>query len=284
MTSMARRVAGGPPCRRRCRCPTRRSPSRRRARGPLGPGVRGEVQVGLGTAEERVPDGAADEVEPVPGRREQVGELRATGGTVTSSTDRILLGAYAIAKRWTLRQTRQASLGAVCGRCGAGATRRRRLLVTIGTCPPPAVARAVAAEAARRPPPTATHGRRDVGRWADRRPDESGAAAVIGRLDRRGRLLWSLPKGHIEEGETAEQAAVREVEEETGIIGASSRRSAPSTSGSSPRTAASTRRCTTSCCAPPAASCPTRTSRSPKSPGCRSRSSRPGWPTPMNGG
>ena len=45
------------------------------------------------------------------------------------------------------------------------------------------------------------------------------AAALIGRLDRRGRLLWSLPKGHIEAGETAEQAAVREVEEETGIIG-----------------------------------------------------------------
>lgn len=42
---------------------------------------------------------------------------------------------------------------------------------------------------------------------------------MIGRLDRRGRLLWSLPKGHIEPGETAEQAAVREVEEETGIIG-----------------------------------------------------------------
>jgi 8-oxo-dGTP pyrophosphatase MutT (NUDIX family) len=47
----------------------------------------------------------------------------------------------------------------------------------------------------------------------------AGVAAVIGRLDRRGRLLWSLPKGHIEVGETAEQAAVREVEEETGIIG-----------------------------------------------------------------
>ena len=43
-------------------------------------------------------------------------------------------------------------------------------------------------------------------------------AALIGRLDRRGRLLWSLPKGHLEDGETAEQAAVREVEEETGII------------------------------------------------------------------
>lgn len=52
--------------------------------------------------------------------------------------------------------------------------------------------------------------------------DDSGlepAAAVIGRLDRRGRLLWSLPKGHIERGETREDAAVREVEEETGIRG-----------------------------------------------------------------
>jgi ADP-ribose pyrophosphatase YjhB (NUDIX family) len=36
----------------------------------------------------------------------------------------------------------------------------------------------------------------------------AGTAAVIGRLDR-----------HIEAGETAEEAAVREVEEETGIIG-----------------------------------------------------------------
>jgi ADP-ribose pyrophosphatase YjhB (NUDIX family) len=43
--------------------------------------------------------------------------------------------------------------------------------------------------------------------------------ALIGRRDRRGRLLWSLPKGHIEAGESAEQAAVREVAEETGIVG-----------------------------------------------------------------
>jgi ADP-ribose pyrophosphatase YjhB (NUDIX family) len=43
--------------------------------------------------------------------------------------------------------------------------------------------------------------------------------ALIGRLDRRGRLLWSLPKGHLESGETAEAAAVREVREETGILG-----------------------------------------------------------------
>jgi 8-oxo-dGTP pyrophosphatase MutT (NUDIX family) len=44
---------------------------------------------------------------------------------------------------------------------------------------------------------------------------------LIGRLDakdvKRERLLWSLPKGHIETGETPEQAAIREVREETGI-------------------------------------------------------------------
>ncbi|MGD9954553.1 MAG: NUDIX hydrolase [Candidatus Nanopelagicales bacterium] len=44
-------------------------------------------------------------------------------------------------------------------------------------------------------------------------------AALIARHDRRGRLVWSLPKGHVEEGETPEDAAVREVEEETGIQG-----------------------------------------------------------------
>jgi ADP-ribose pyrophosphatase YjhB (NUDIX family) len=44
---------------------------------------------------------------------------------------------------------------------------------------------------------------------------------LIGRRDlkdqSRERLLWSLPKGHIEEGETPEEAAIREVQEETGI-------------------------------------------------------------------
>ena len=52
--------------------------------------------------------------------------------------------------------------------------------------------------------------------------DRRGAGArgaVIGRVDRRGRLLWSLPKGHLEEGETQEQTAIREVREETGILG-----------------------------------------------------------------
>ena len=50
-------------------------------------------------------------------------------------------------------------------------------------------------------------------------PRSEQMAALIGRLDRRGRMLWSLPKGHIEQGETAEQTAIREVAEETGIHG-----------------------------------------------------------------
>jgi 8-oxo-dGTP pyrophosphatase MutT (NUDIX family) len=52
--------------------------------------------------------------------------------------------------------------------------------------------------------------------------DSSGTKGLlIGRIDAkdptREKLLWSLPKGHIEEGESPEQAAVREVQEETGI-------------------------------------------------------------------
>lgn len=43
--------------------------------------------------------------------------------------------------------------------------------------------------------------------------------ALIGRLDRRGRLLWSMPKGHVEPGEDHRSTAEREVWEETGISG-----------------------------------------------------------------
>jgi ADP-ribose pyrophosphatase YjhB (NUDIX family) len=53
----------------------------------------------------------------------------------------------------------------------------------------------------------------------DRGEGAEPRAALIGRIDRRGRLLWSLPKGHVEAGETHEDAAVREVAEETGING-----------------------------------------------------------------
>ena len=43
--------------------------------------------------------------------------------------------------------------------------------------------------------------------------------ALIGRLDRRGRLLWSMPKGHVEPGENRRATAEREVWEETGVYG-----------------------------------------------------------------
>lgn len=43
--------------------------------------------------------------------------------------------------------------------------------------------------------------------------------AIIARYNRGGRLEWCLPKGHPEGVETHVQAAVREVEEETGIRG-----------------------------------------------------------------
>ncbi len=44
-------------------------------------------------------------------------------------------------------------------------------------------------------------------------------AAVIARRNRAGRLEWCLPKGHLEGEETAEEAAIREIQEETGITG-----------------------------------------------------------------
>lgn len=49
--------------------------------------------------------------------------------------------------------------------------------------------------------------------------DSHNRVALIARHSRSGHLEWCLPKGHIEKGETPEQTAVREVHEETGILG-----------------------------------------------------------------
>lgn len=49
--------------------------------------------------------------------------------------------------------------------------------------------------------------------------DGRAFTAVIARRNRGGRLEWCLPKGHLEGSETPEEAAVREIAEETGIEG-----------------------------------------------------------------
>ena len=47
--------------------------------------------------------------------------------------------------------------------------------------------------------------------------DGSFRVALIGRLNRGGRIDWCVPKGHPEGDETIEQAAIREIAEETGL-------------------------------------------------------------------
>jgi 8-oxo-dGTP pyrophosphatase MutT (NUDIX family) len=41
--------------------------------------------------------------------------------------------------------------------------------------------------------------------------------ALMARFNRGGKLEWCIPKGHLEGNETSEQAALREVFEETGL-------------------------------------------------------------------
>lgn len=45
---------------------------------------------------------------------------------------------------------------------------------------------------------------------------EEGRVLLIQMRNLKGEKVWTFPKGHIDPGETAEQAAVREVLEETG--------------------------------------------------------------------
>ena len=50
-----------------------------------------------------------------------------------------------------------------------------------------------------------------------RRDEDAIDLALAARRTRRGQLAWGLAKGAIEQGESDEQAAIREVLEETGL-------------------------------------------------------------------
>jgi 8-oxo-dGTP pyrophosphatase MutT (NUDIX family) len=50
-----------------------------------------------------------------------------------------------------------------------------------------------------------------------RRNDGAIDVALAARRTRKGDLAWGLPKGLVEKGEAPEQAALREVREETGL-------------------------------------------------------------------
>ena len=47
---------------------------------------------------------------------------------------------------------------------------------------------------------------------------EDGKVLLILMQNLRGEKVWTFPKGHLDPGETPEQAAVREVREETGWV------------------------------------------------------------------
>ncbi len=47
--------------------------------------------------------------------------------------------------------------------------------------------------------------------------DKDGRVALIRTTSLKGKLVWGLPKGHPETGEDGVQAAVREVQEESGL-------------------------------------------------------------------
>jgi 8-oxo-dGTP pyrophosphatase MutT (NUDIX family) len=49
------------------------------------------------------------------------------------------------------------------------------------------------------------------------RKDDDVRVALAARRTRKGELVWGLPKGGIDEGESEVDAAIREVREETGL-------------------------------------------------------------------
>ena len=195
-------------------------------------GVGGEVEVDLRCrvavqpAEQRVADRAAHQGELVTGRGEPAAERRpSTGAKPTSAST-------------ARRRAAATAFGSAGGTGDAGTTskrarRRRRPPTAFATEPGSGLATSTVGGGAPysdrmpRPRPRGRRSRRPrpAGSWSTS-CDGRARAAVIARVNRAGRLEWCLPKGHLEGGETPEQAAVREIAEETGIHGRVLRRSA----------------------------------------------------------
>jgi 8-oxo-dGTP pyrophosphatase MutT (NUDIX family) len=116
--------------------------------------------------------------------------------------------------------------------------RRKQRLSTAEGAAPPATGAAVAelaapvepAPEAATPPPAAPEekgrgARKGSGPTRAPRLETSAGGIVVRLVDGRPRVLlirdsyrnWGFPKGHLEEGETAADAALREVREETGL-------------------------------------------------------------------
>jgi 8-oxo-dGTP pyrophosphatase MutT (NUDIX family) len=64
-----------------------------------------------------------------------------------------------------------------------------------------------------------TQHRTSAGGVMIRHSPEGLEVLLASRRTRRGELVWGLPKGLVEEGESSEEAALREVREETGHSG-----------------------------------------------------------------
>ena len=210
----------------------------------LGPRIGGEVQVGTQPSQHRIAHAAADQIQLVPPRGEHLAQgiqhvLEAPERDRRRSEQArspVLQGAIGTGHCYILGLRRNHRDAAYWAPPRPSAPRRSLggKLGPFHAARLAAVSPADRANSRRRQPrrrgsagtaakPRHAHCAGNLrGRPGRRRPGRPAGQAKRGpdRPHRpAGRLLWSLPKGHIEAGETAEQTAVREVAEETGIDG-----------------------------------------------------------------
>ena len=102
-------------------------------------------------------------------------------------------------------------------RSGAGGTGTRKGARRKGSKAKGASRKPAPAKGAARSPRIPTQREVSAGGVLYRRADGEIEVVLASRRTRRGDLAWGLAKGGIERGETREQAALREVREETGL-------------------------------------------------------------------